>query len=57
VHSGIWSLTMRDGLPWARPPTWADPQRRWRRNTYRHHRDQAHRLPDELDPPPDDEAA
>jgi hypothetical protein len=25
VHAGIWSLEMRDGIPWARPPTWVDP--------------------------------
>jgi hypothetical protein len=53
VHAGIWTVEMRDGLPWARPPTWADPQRRWRRNTYRHRRDQAHQLRLDLDPPPD----
>jgi hypothetical protein len=56
VHAGIWDLDMRDGLPWARPPTWADPGRRWRRNTYRHHRDQAHQLRLDLDPPGPDAA-
>ena len=55
VHAGIWDVEMRHGLPWARPPTWADPERRWRRNTYQHHRDQAHQLRLDLDPPPDDE--
>jgi hypothetical protein len=56
VHAGIWSVQMIDGLPWARPPTWADPQRRWRRNTYRHHRDQAHQLRLDLEPPGSDAA-
>jgi hypothetical protein len=57
VHAGIWSLEVRNGLPWARPPTWLDPQQRWRRNTYRHHRDAAHQLRLDLDPPPDDGVA
>jgi hypothetical protein len=57
VHSGIWTLTMINGLPWARPPTWIDPHQRPRRNTYQHHRNQAHQLRHDLDPPPDNEAA
>jgi hypothetical protein len=56
VHAGIWSLDVRDGLPWARPPRWMDPQQRLRRNTYQHHRNQAHRLRLDLDPPPGGEA-
>jgi hypothetical protein len=24
VHSGLWEITMRDGVPWVRPPTWID---------------------------------
>jgi hypothetical protein len=32
VHSRIWDLRMLDGLPWARPPDWIDPRRRWLRN-------------------------
>jgi Domain of unknown function (DUF222) len=35
VHQGIWTLTMRDGVPWAIPPAWVDPERRPLRNTYR----------------------
>jgi hypothetical protein len=35
--TGIWELEIRDGIPWAKPPTWLDPQQRWRRNTYQHH--------------------
>ena len=57
VHSGVWALEIRDGVPWARPPTWVDPHQRWRRNTYRHHRDQAHQLRLDLHPPPHDDAA
>ena len=25
VHAGTWELEMRDGIPWAKPPTWLDP--------------------------------
>ena len=53
LHSGVWALEMRDGVPWARPPTWLDPDQAWRRNTIRHHRDTAHQLALDLDPPPD----
>jgi hypothetical protein len=53
IHAGTWVLEMRDGLPWARPSAWIDPHRRWQRNTYRQHRDQAHQLALELDPPSD----
>lgn len=54
IHSGVWSLEIRDGVPWARPPTWIDAHQRWiRSNTYRHHRDQAHQLALDLGPPAD----
>jgi hypothetical protein len=53
VHSGVWALEIRDGLPWARPPTWVDPQQRWIRNTYRDHRDQGDQLGLDLEPPDD----
>jgi hypothetical protein len=32
-HQGHWSIVMQEGLPWVRPPRWADPQRRLLRNT------------------------
>jgi hypothetical protein len=41
IHAGIWELKMIDGIPWARPPSWIDPQRRWTRNTYHHAKTQA----------------
>jgi hypothetical protein len=44
VHAGIWNLKMIDGIPWARPPSWVDPQRRWTRNTYHHAKTQAAQL-------------
>jgi hypothetical protein len=25
IHSGVWELEMKDGIPWARPPSWIDP--------------------------------
>ena len=55
IHTGIWSLEMIDGLPWARPPTWIDPNREPQRNTYHHHRNQAHQLHLDLDPPDNDD--
>jgi hypothetical protein len=53
VHSGVWALEVRDGLPWARPPTWVDPEQRWIRNTYRDNRDKGDQLGLDLDPPDD----
>jgi hypothetical protein len=49
----VWAVEIRDGLPWARPPTWVDPQQRWIRNTYRDHRDKGDQLGLDLDPPDD----
>jgi hypothetical protein len=62
IHAGIWTLQIRDGVPWARPPRWTDPEQPWRRNTYRHHRNRAHQLALDLDldppgDPPHDHAA
>ena len=51
VHSGVWTLEMRDGIPWARPPTWVDAHQPWLRNTYRRHRNEAHQLALELTSP------
>jgi HNH endonuclease len=34
VHSGIWAIVMRDGVPWVIPPDWVDHERRPIRNTY-----------------------
>jgi hypothetical protein len=33
VHTGAWTLTMRDGIPWAIPPKWLDPYQHPLRNT------------------------
>jgi hypothetical protein len=44
IHAGTWTLEMRDGVPWARPPTWIDPEQRPIRNTYQHHRQAAEQL-------------
>jgi hypothetical protein len=33
VHAGIWTVRVRDGLPWVAPPPWIDPERRLLRNT------------------------
>jgi hypothetical protein len=55
VHAGTWSIEMINDQPWARPPTWLDPQQRPRRNTHRHHRNRAHQLHLDLHPPADDQ--
>jgi hypothetical protein len=52
THAGIWSLEMRDGMPWVKPPEWLDPEQRWRRNTYTHHQEAAEQLATHLTPPP-----
>jgi uncharacterized protein DUF222 len=52
IHAGTWTLEMRDGVPWARPPTWIDPEQRPIRNTYQHHRQAAEQLALELLPEP-----
>jgi hypothetical protein len=57
IHAGIWSLEIINGIPWARPPTWIDPQRRPMRNTYRDRCRAADQLALDLDPPPDESAA
>jgi len=30
IETSGWEIRMRDGTPEVRPPTWIDPQRRWR---------------------------
>jgi hypothetical protein len=45
VHSGgLWEITLRDGVPWVRPPTWIDRHRQPLRNLAHHAADQARRL-------------
>ena len=44
IHAGIWTLQMRDGVPWAKPPTWIDPDQRLLRSTYQDHRQAAEQL-------------
>jgi hypothetical protein len=48
VHSGLWEITMRDGVPWVRPPTWIDRHRQPIRNLAHHAADQARRLGHQL---------
>jgi hypothetical protein len=58
IHTGIWSINMRDGLPWATPPPWIDPDQHPIQHTYPQHRDAANQLALDLKPtpshPPDD---
>jgi hypothetical protein len=44
IHSGIWSIEMRDELPWAKPPPWIDPHQHPIRHAYPHHRETANQL-------------
>jgi len=39
---------MQNGVPWIRPPTWIDPQRRPLRNIAHHAADQARQLGQQL---------
>jgi hypothetical protein len=51
VHAKVWTLEMRRGVCWAKPPPWLDPQQRWRRNTLKDHLHAAEQLAVDLDPP------
>jgi len=53
IHAGTWTLAMRDGVPWARPPTWIDSEQPWIRAVNERYRDTAHQLALDLDPPGD----
>jgi hypothetical protein len=33
VHTGTWTIRLRDGIPWVTPPRWADPTGTPTRNT------------------------
>jgi hypothetical protein len=48
VHTGDWSLAIRDGVPWVTPPAWVDPLRRPIRNTVAAQEQAAQRLGDSL---------
>ncbi len=48
IHLGVWELTMINGVPWARPPSWLDPLRRLIRNTLHQRADQARNLGTQL---------
>ncbi len=56
VHTGLWTLTMREGVCWATPPRWLDPLQRPLRNTTHTSTAQARavgvQLRLALDPPP-----
>jgi hypothetical protein len=48
IHTGTWSLTVQNGIPWAMPPDWIDQQRRPIRNTYWDDADTFHHLGTQL---------
>jgi Domain of unknown function (DUF222) len=56
VHAGLWEIRMTDGIPWARPPTWVDRQRRPIRNLAHHASEQARQLGQQLRLPLDRDA-
>ncbi|WP_143447759.1 HNH endonuclease signature motif containing protein [Kineosporia sp. R_H_3] len=34
VHAGLWVIELLNGIPWVRPPSWIDPERRLTRNLH-----------------------
>jgi hypothetical protein len=48
VHAGTWLVEMRDGIPWVRPPSWIDPERRRLRNLHHHTHIAAQRIGQQL---------
>ena len=50
IHAGTWTLEMRNGIPWSKPPVWLDREQHWRRNTYTEHRKAAEQLAITLSP-------
>ncbi|WP_369812731.1 DUF222 domain-containing protein [Kineosporia sp. R_H_3] len=48
VHAGLWVVEMLDGIPWVRPPSWIDPERRLTRNLHHQAHAAAHRIGQQL---------
>ncbi|WP_143447966.1 HNH endonuclease signature motif containing protein [Kineosporia sp. R_H_3] len=48
VHAGLWAIELLDGIPWVRPPSWIDPQRRRTRNLHHQTHAAAQRIGQQL---------
>jgi hypothetical protein len=44
----MWTVQVRDGIAWVRPPDWVDPHRRWTRNVLHQSHRHAQRLGQQL---------
>uniref|UniRef100_UPI00117BBB41 HNH endonuclease signature motif containing protein n=1 Tax=Kineosporia sp. A_224 TaxID=1962180 RepID=UPI00117BBB41 len=56
VHAGLWAVEVRDGIPWVRPPSWVDPERRRTRNLHHQTHTAAQRIGQQLRLALDDDA-
>ncbi|WP_088318360.1 HNH endonuclease signature motif containing protein [Kineosporia sp. R_H_3] len=48
VHAGLWVVEVLDGIPWVRPPSWIDPERRRTRNLHHQTHAAAQRISQQL---------
>ncbi|WP_088319841.1 HNH endonuclease signature motif containing protein [Kineosporia sp. R_H_3] len=48
VHAGLWVVEVLDGIPWVRPPSWVDPERRRTRNLHHQTHTAAQRIGQQL---------
>ncbi|WP_233149860.1 HNH endonuclease signature motif containing protein, partial [Kineosporia sp. A_224] len=48
IHAGLWLVELHDGIPWVRPPSWIDPQRRPTRNLHHQTHAAAQRIGQQL---------
>uniref|UniRef100_UPI001179C001 HNH endonuclease signature motif containing protein n=1 Tax=Kineosporia sp. R_H_3 TaxID=1961848 RepID=UPI001179C001 len=48
VHAGLWVIELLDGIPWVRPPSWIDPERRRTRNLHHQTHAAAQRIGQQL---------
>ncbi|WP_088290792.1 HNH endonuclease signature motif containing protein [Kineosporia sp. A_224] len=56
VHAGVWVVQVHDGIPWVRPPSWIDPERRPMRNLHHQTHAAAQRIGQQLRLALDDDA-
>ncbi|WP_088285379.1 hypothetical protein [Kineosporia sp. A_224] len=56
MHAGLWLVEVRDGIPWVRPPSWIDPERRRTRNLHHQTHAAAQRIGQQLRLALDDDA-
>ncbi|MBI4941201.1 MAG: hypothetical protein HY830_10685 [Actinobacteria bacterium] len=56
MHAGLWLVEVHDGIPWVRPPSWIDPERRPMRNLHHQTHAAAQRIGQQLRLALDDDA-